>query len=88
MDKLNSKMALANCWARYDNSMLMTDMGCTLIKRECLEKAWFLPDPNGEISLNESNRFKDTFKARVLKSGNSFIELFGVIGPIYHLDNK
>lgn len=88
METTNCKMALHNCWARFDSDLLMTDMGCTLIKKECLKKAWFLPERDGKISFNESDRYKSTFKERVLRSGGGFIEAFGVISPIYHLDNK
>ena len=86
MDMGNYAMALSNCWARYDDSQLMTDMGCTLIKRVCLERACFLPERNGSISLNESDRYRSTFKQRVLMAGGNYIEIFGIITPIYHLD--
>ncbi len=86
MEAENYKMALHNCWARYDNNLPMTDMGCTLIKKECLEMACFLPERDGKISLNESDRYKSTFKQRVLKGGGNYIEAFGIITPIYHLD--
>lgn len=86
MKMVNCTMALHNCWARWNSDVLMTDMGCTLIKKECLEESSFLPELDGNISLNESDRFKSVFKDRVLKSGGSIIEAFGVINPIYHLN--
>ena len=86
MEMANCAMILHNCWARWNSKELMTDMGCTLIKKECLEKSYFLPEADGNMSLNESDRFNSVFKDRVLKNGGSIIEAFGIINPIYHLN--
>jgi len=77
----NCMMVIHNSWARWNPDILNTNMGCTLIKRECLEKYGFLPyisniDPENEI----------IFKERVLKGGDNYIEVYGIITPIVHLN--
>lgn len=81
----NFMMVAHNCWWRESATSYCTDMGVTLIKRECLEKNWFLPQRNGNISLNESDRGEAWFKERVLKSGGNCVDVYGIINPIYHL---
>ena len=86
----NFMMVIHNSQARWDPSIANTNMGITLIKRECLEKNWFLPKRGGKISSNVSDSYDvndpTVFKKRVLKSGGNYIEVFGVIEPIYHLN--
>ena len=82
-------MVIHNCGARWDHTVLNTNMGVTLIKRKCLEKSWFLPKRNGKISLAISDSYDindpTIFKKRVLKNGGNYIEVFGAVKPIYHL---
>ncbi|MBI2049647.1 hypothetical protein HYT32_01955 [Candidatus Roizmanbacteria bacterium] len=85
----NYMMVVANSWARTDPSHLNANMGVTLISKEGLEKAWFLPERDGKISqdLADSYNADETmFKKRILKSGGNFVEIYGVIKPIYHLN--
>lgn len=73
-----------NTWARDMPAEPNANFGFTLVKRECLEKFGFLleyPDmPNswhgGEV----------WFKKQVLKNGGNYIEIFGLIDPIQHLN--
>ncbi|KKS83722.1 MAG: hypothetical protein UV59_C0033G0020 [Candidatus Gottesmanbacteria bacterium GW2011_GWA1_43_11] len=86
----NFMMVVHNSQARWDPKILNTNMGITLIKKECLEKSWFLPQRNGKISLDVSDSYDinnpNVFKKRVLASGGHYLEVFGVIKPIYHLN--
>lgn len=86
----NYEMIVANSWARWDPAILNTNMGCTLISRQCLEKFRFLPTKKGRISLNPSDAYNihnpSIIKNRILKSGGNYIEVFGAIKPIFHLD--
>lgn len=71
------------------NSLLSnTDFGVSLISRECLEKYSFIlnfgTDPDMPKTWAESEAW---LKKRVLRGGGNFIEVYGVIHPIYHLDN-
>lgn len=70
----NYIMIAHNSWARGHPTFSNFDMGCTLIKRECLEKYGFTP-----------NEF---YKISVSKGGGNYIEVDGLISPIYHLDDK
>lgn len=80
----NYMMIHHNSWAREIPAEPNASFGCSLIKRVCLEKYGFLleyPDmPNcwhgGEV----------WFKKQVLKGGGSYIEVYGLIKPIYHLN--
>lgn len=82
-------MVVHNSWSRTNNQDFNANMGCTLISKKALEIGWFLPDKNGEISLdpNDSYNVDETmFKKRILKSEGSYIEVYGVIKPIFHLN--
>jgi len=80
-----------NSWARWDPTILNTNMGCTLIRRECLEKNWFLPTKAGKISLGPADGYNindpTVYKRRILESGGNYVEVYGKIKPIKHLEN-
>ncbi|MBI4033190.1 MAG: hypothetical protein HY377_01620 [Candidatus Blackburnbacteria bacterium] len=74
-------MVNPNKWAREDPSIPNTDFGCSLIKREALKKYGFILHEPGSWETGEA-----WFKRRVLKGGGSYIDVYGVIDPIYHLN--
>lgn len=83
-------MVVANSWARTIPDELNANMGVTLISKKALNLGWFLPFKKGKISLNLADFYnvdETMFKKRVLKSGGNYIEIYGVIEPIYHLNN-
>lgn len=75
-------MVVHNSWDRQEPSAFNTDMGITLIKRECLEKHGFLPQDGSERWHGPEAWFKE----RVLRSGGNYIDVYGIIKPIYHLN--
>lgn len=80
MNLENFMMVNCNSWARKSPNEVNTDLGCVLIKRECLEKTVF---------LQNGNRFQGIegyFKVRALKNGSNYLEVYGIINPVYHLD--
>lgn len=83
----NFMMINPNNWARGVPDQPNTDHGLSLIKREVLEKHGFLlefgTDPEMPKNWDESDAW---FKKRVLRDGGNFIELYGVIEPVYHLN--
>ena len=89
MEKGRYQMVVVNSWARWDPTITNTNMGCTLINRRCLEKVRFLPIRKGKISLNSLDSYDihdpQVIKKRVLKAGGNYIEIYGVIEPVYHL---
>jgi hypothetical protein len=86
----NCMMVVANSWARSIPGELNANMGVTLIGKEALKKGWFLPFDEGTLSFNLADFYnvdETMFKKRVLKAGGNYIEVYGVIEPIYHLNN-
>jgi len=83
MEAGNYMMIGPNSWAREMPSESGVNFGCALIKRECLEKYGFsleypdMPDCWAGVET--------WFKKRVIRDGGSYIEIYGVIEPIYHL---
>ncbi len=90
MNEGNYMMIVHNSWARWDPTILNTNMGVTLITKDCLKKCWFLPRKNGKISLDLSDSYDvndpTVIKKRVLKNGGHYLEVYGIIKPIYHLN--
>lgn len=76
-----------NCWVNNIPNFVNFDFGVTLIKRKCLEKYSFLPqfgsDPDMPDSWYEAERW---FRRRLLKDRCTYLEVEGLIEPIYHLD--
>lgn len=83
-------MVVHDSKSRLDPEITNTNMGITLIRRDCLLKNYFLPERNGKISLNSKDFYNihdpTVFKKRVLESGGNYSEVFGIIKPIYHLN--
>lgn len=75
--KIGNIMVIAhNSWARNYSTHSNFDMGCTLITRQCLKKYGFL----------QKEGKHDFYKIRVLEGGGNFVEVRGLISPIYHLN--
>lgn len=83
----NYMMVNPNKWAREDPDAVNTDFGCCLIRREVLEKYSFILDFGTDPDMPETYEPGEAwFKKRVLKGGDSYIDVYGVINPIYHLN--
>ncbi len=87
-DSGNFMMVNHNCWVRdVFPPQYNTDFGVSLIKRECLEKYSFLLEFGTDQDMPHGWEPGEAwFKKRVLRGGGNYIEIFGVIDPIYHLD--
>ncbi|MBI2049652.1 hypothetical protein HYT32_01980 [Candidatus Roizmanbacteria bacterium] len=73
-----------NSWAREIPTEPNASFGCALINRKALEKYGFLLEcPNMPDCWHGGENW---FKKQVLKGGGSYIEVYGVINPIYHLN--
>lgn len=91
MQSERTMMVVHNSWARTDPTELNANMGCTLIGSEAFERGWFLQEKDGDINftLSDSYRVDETsFRKRVVQHGGNYIEAFGIVGPIYHLDTQ
>ena len=80
----NYAMVHLNSWSRNQSPSPIADFGCCLIHRWCLEKYGFLleyPDMRDCWHGGET-----WLKKQVLKGGGSYIEIYGIINPIYHLN--
>jgi hypothetical protein len=89
MKRESYMMVVVNSWARTIPGEFNANMGVTLISQKALKKSWFLPTKNKKISRDLGDIYsvdEMRFKKQILKSGGNYVELYGVIDPIYHLD--
>jgi hypothetical protein len=77
MEAGNFMVVAHNSWTRGSSVLYNMDMGVTLINRESLEKHHW--QGGGEETL---------FKERVYKGGGSYANVYGLLKPVYHLDDK
>lgn len=80
------KMVNPNSSENEIKSELNANFGCCLIHRWGLEKHSFLLEDNPSMH-NTWHAGEVWFKKQVLKDGGSYIEIYGVINPIYHLSD-
>ena len=75
-----------NNWERRYPGQRNFDWGVALIRKEALEKYGFIlelgTDPDMPDTWEPAEKW---FKIRVLRGGDGFIEVDGLIKPIYHL---
>ncbi len=77
MSSGNFMVVAHNAWTRGSSVLYNMDMGITLINRDALEKhKW---QGNGE---------EDLFKERVFQDGGNYVNAYGLLNPVYHLDDK
>lgn len=82
----NYMMIHPNSWSRVLPTEPNANFGCCLIRRGCLEKYGFLLEyPNMPNCWHGGEVW---FKKQVLAGGGNYIEVYGIIKPIYHLDNQ
>ncbi len=79
------QMIYPNSWAREIPTELNANFGCSLIHRVCLEKHGFLLEYPDMPDCWHGNEV--WFKKQVLKGGGNYIEIYGTIGPIEHLND-
>lgn len=76
-------MVSHNSWVREIPTEPNASFGCALMRRDSLEKYGFLlegPDAPDCWASGET-----WFKKRILKGGDNYIEVYGMIDPILHL---
>ncbi len=83
----NYMMVNPNKWDRQKPEDANTDFGCCLIRRDAVEKYGFILDFKDPKTPQTWESGEAWFKRRVLDGGGSYMDAFGVIKPIYHLDN-
>lgn len=73
-----------NAWDRVLQAEPVAKFGVCLIRRQALEKYGFsLEYPNMPDCWHDGESW---FKKQVLEGGGNYIEVYGLIKPIYHLD--
>lgn len=83
MNEGNFTMVSHNSWVREIPGEPGASFGCALIRRDSLKKYGFIlegPDAPDCWAGGET-----WFKKRLLKGGDNYIEVYGIIDPIYHL---
>lgn len=78
----NLMVVTHNSWARNNPDEFNADMGVALINRECLKKHGFLPKRGSPRRQGGAAWFKE----RVFREGGNYLDVYGVIKPIYHLN--
>lgn len=74
-----------NAWNREVPAEPNADFGVCLIKRDALEKRGFLLEYPGMRDCWHGGEAQ--FKKQVLEDGGSYIEIYGLIKPILHLND-
>lgn len=72
----NFMMVIHNSWTRQNDRIPNFDMGCTLLSRKALELQSFIKD----------NDEDECFKEKILAKGGNYVQITGLLRPIYHLD--
>lgn len=83
MEKGNFMMINPNTWERSAPSP-NAGLGCALVRKDALEKHGFLLEYYSDMPQSWHGG-EEWFKKHILKDGGNYIEIFGAIGPIYHL---
>ena len=87
MNSGNFMMVNHNNWTRENPDLPNHDFGISLTKRECLEKYSFILNFGTDPDMPDTwEPGENWFKKRVLRGGDGFLEVDGVIKPIYHLN--
>ena len=73
----NFMVVAHNPWTRGSSTLYNMDMGVTLINRVALEKHHWQGGDEGVL-----------FKERVYQGGGSYANVYGLLNPVYHLDDK
>ena len=88
MSSGNLVMANHNGWVRQLPDVANTDLGISLISKEVLKKYSFLLKFGSDPQMPHNWKFGDPWlKMQVYRDGGSFLEVFGVLQPVYHLNN-
>ncbi len=82
----NYQMINHNGWSRDEPKTPNTDLGVSLVSKNCLKDFSFLERPKDDANKSDSwVNFNSWFKKRVINKGGGFIEVYGIINPIYHI---
>lgn len=83
----NYMLVNPNKWQREMPDTSNYDFGCALIKRESLEKFGFILDFGTDPEMPNTYELSEYwFKSRIIRDGGRFVEVDGIIDPVYHLD--
>lgn len=74
-----------NCWINDKPGILNFHFGITLFHRDYLEKYSFIPDFRAEGAPPSWYEAENWCRARLQKDGCPYVEVAGLIEPIYHL---
>lgn len=86
MEAGNYSMIHPNAWSRENPSEPEANFGVCLINRDALKKYGFLLEyPNMPNCWHNGEVW---FKKQVIKGGGSYIEIYGIIKPILHLNDR
>lgn len=84
MENGNYSMVHPNSSDKVISGEPLANFGCCLINRDVLEKYTFMLTPPENCWAGGETRFKK----KVLAGGGNYLELYGTIKPIYHLNQN
>lgn len=83
----NYMLVNPNKWQREIPDTPNYDFGCALINKASLEKYGFILDFGTDPDMPHTYELSEYwFKTRISRDGGKFVEVDGIIDPIYHLD--
>lgn len=74
-----------NCWVNDIPNQVNFHFGITLFKRSCLEKYSFIPDFGKDTDATSWYEAEEWYRRRLRKDNCNFLEVAGIIEPVYHL---
>jgi hypothetical protein len=87
MQQGNYMLVNPNKWQREIPDTPNYDFGCALISKEPLKKYSFILDFGTEPEMPNTYELSEYwFKQRIIRDGGRFVEVDGVINPIFHLN--
>lgn len=83
----NFSIVSHNNWTRQIPNLPNYDWGVTLISRQALAKYSFILDFGTDPDMPQTYEPSETwFRKQVVRDGGGYLEIEGLINPIYHLD--
>ncbi|MBF8249474.1 MAG: hypothetical protein HW400_75 [Candidatus Levybacteria bacterium] len=91
MNASKTMIVTHNSWFRGRTNAYLADFGVALINKKCLKKfgpllRFIASKDYSTMTMERKLGDEGWFKKRVLRNGGNYMDVFGVIGPICHLD--
>lgn len=91
MSQAGVMMVIHNYWMRVEPTSIDNDIGIALVRKECfdLEENWFSLKDGPDAVIGDPDFWQKyeagSLKDRLFDGGGNYIEVYGLIDPVYHL---